>query len=151
LAVVTVQNTIKEGRFTLSQATADTKALPGGETPRKKILVVDDEESIRTLFQLILSSAGYEVLLAPDGKEAMRLAGMSRPDLVITDLVMPEKEGIETIRHLHSLYPDLKIVAMSGAFDGAFLKMAKMIGAQETLHKPISPKELLATTRRLVG
>ncbi len=117
----------------------------------KKILVVDDEESIRNLFQVILKSAGYEVLLASDGKEAVNLAGANRPDLVITDLVMPEKEGIETIRNLHAIYPSLSIIAMSGAFDGAFLKMAKMIGAQETLHKPISPKELLATIRRLVG
>jgi DNA-binding response OmpR family regulator len=117
----------------------------------KKILVVDDEESIRHLFHVILKSAGYEVFLASDGKEAMSLAGTNAPDLVITDLVMPEQEGIETIRNLHAKYPTLKIIAMSGAFDGAFLKMAKIIGAQETLHKPISPKELLATIHRLVG
>ena len=117
-----------------------------------RIVIADDEVDMRDYLQKVLPRWGHLVVgVAENGTQLASECRKTKPDLVITDLVMPEQEGIETIRHLHSIYPDLTIIAMSGAFDGAFLKMAKMIGARETLHKPISPKELLTTIKRLVG
>jgi DNA-binding NtrC family response regulator len=79
-----------------------------------RILVIDDDEQIlRTLHQ-VLEMEGHEVLDAPNGKEGMRIFEEHGADLVVTDIVMPEKEGIETIKELHEGNPDLKIIAISG-------------------------------------
>ena len=113
-----------------------------------RILVVDDEEQLRRLFRTILTSAGYEVFEADDGKQAMECVEKESLDLIITDLVMPERDGIEIIRGIHSGYPHLKIVAISGAFDGNFLKVAKAMGAYAVLLKPISIGNLLSVVHR---
>jgi hypothetical protein len=118
--------------------------------PAPRILVVDDEESVRTLFRLTLAGAGYRVVEATNGKQALAIARARHFDLLVTDLVMPEREGIETIRTLRKEQPDLKIVAVSGAFGGMFLEVAKSIGANATLAKPISSDALLATVRSLL-
>ena len=119
--------------------------------PVHSILVVDDEEAVRNLFRNILAGAGYAVTAAADGKEAMKAARQQRFDLVITDLVMPEQEGLETIRALRKERPDAKLVAVSGAFHGEFLKVAEMLGASASLMKPVSPNRLLATVQRVLS
>lgn len=120
--------------------------------PAGTVLVVDDEAGIRSLVRGILQSAGYEVLNAENGKLAMREAGGRGVDLVITDVVMPEQEGIKTIQLLRKQRPNLKIIAMSGAAAGGlYLDMAKKLGAHATLAKPITPDELLATVRRILS
>jgi CheY-like chemotaxis protein len=92
------------------------KVLQSAPSPTR-VLVVDDEPGIRDLIRQYLEVAGYEVLEAEDGRKAVGLAKTHCVDLMITDLVMPEQEGIETIRLLNREQPGLKIIAMSGASD----------------------------------
>jgi PAS domain S-box-containing protein len=115
------------------------------------ILVVDDEESIRNLFQDLLTQMGFRVRVATNGKEVLGIVDREEPALVITDLVMPIQEGIETIRILRERFPNLKIIAMSGAFSGQFLRTAKYLGADATLMKPIQPEALKQMVQELVG
>jgi len=127
----------------------DTLAAKVRETlgpPRvaARILVVDDEEGVRSLLRHILTDAGHEVLEASNGKEATERLQAEDVDLMITDLVMPEREGIEIILELHRTRPDLGIIAMSGAFGGQFLRAARLFGARATLSKPIDQDVLLA-------
>ena len=116
----------------------------------RTILVVDDEQGIQRLFQQILEPEGYMVLLASDGNEALRLLKERHDvDLVITDLVMPNCEGIETIRLIRGLYPELKIVAISGAFAGQYLKLASILGANRIMAKPVEPEDLMLVIKEL--
>jgi PAS domain S-box-containing protein len=108
------------------------------------ILVVDDEAPIRALLRDILGFEGYRVIEAVNGREAIELARTGMVDLVVTDLVMPEQEGIETITQLHRELPWLPLIAMSGAFGGEYLGIAKVLGARATLLKPIDPAALAA-------
>jgi CheY-like chemotaxis protein len=115
------------------------------------ILVVDDEAGIRKLFLEILGQDN-RVLLASDGTEALAiLRGGEAPHLVITDMVMPNQDGTETLRAVRKLCPETKIIAMSGAFGGQFMKTMELLGANATLVKPIDPDELLATVGALLG
>ena len=111
------------------------------------ILIVDDDEGVRSLFEAVLVGAGYDVSAAVDGEAALALARRRPFDVVVTDLVMPEREGIDLIRTLRRECPHVHLVAMSGAFDGRFLPMAKSLGADATLAKPVSPDQLLATIK----
>jgi len=112
-----------------------------------RILVIDDNADVRAVVADILVSAGHEVEVAEDGGGGIAIQRESPVDLVITDILMPEKEGIETIRDLKEEYPELKIIAMSGA--GARLKgtshlsAAKELGAHAVLRKPFTPDALL--------
>lgn len=125
--------------------------VPGGKNPAKmtRILIVDDDENQRVVMRLILENLGYEVLEAPNGKEGLILFGSAGADVVVTDLIMPEKEGLETIRELRRGNPGLKIVAMSGAGHQYSLKVAKFLGANAVLVKPFPPEELAKLIRHL--
>jgi signal transduction histidine kinase/CheY-like chemotaxis protein len=118
---------------------------------RGSILVVDDETGIRQLFEQLLAGEGYEVLCATNGAEALEIVRGRHLDLVITDLVMPESEGIETIRAIRIEQPNLKIIAASGVFEGQFLQAAALLGACATLLKPIGRDQLLSTVRRVLA
>ncbi len=111
------------------------------------ILVVDDEGSVRGFFEQVLTGAGHVVEVARNGAEALKMIRERRFDLLLTDLVMPEREGLEIIGILHKERPDLKIVAVSGAFGGTFLKAAQLLGAHAALLKPVSPGQLLAAVQ----
>ena len=118
-----------------------------------RILLIDDESEIRKLFIKKLAGRGYEIIEACDGKEGIKLYHETRPDLVITDLVMPEKEGIETITELKREFPDVKIIAISGGgrnAPDAYLQLAKNLGAERTFLKPIDWPELIKTVRVLL-
>jgi PAS domain S-box-containing protein len=116
----------------------------------RTILVVDDEEAVRRLLQDVLGDR-YRVLVAADGIEALEtIEGEPNLELVITDLVMPNLEGIETIQAIRKVRPGLKIVAMSGAFGGHFLKSAKVLGADAALMKPIQVDTLRKTLGELL-
>lgn len=118
--------------------------------PARTILVVDDEDAIRTLLKEFLISAGHNVYVAADGKAALELLERNGAvDLVITDLVMPNQEGLGTIQEIRLRYPKVKIIAMSGAFGGQFLKTAKLLGVAATLVKPIRQEILLETVGRI--
>lgn len=107
------------------------------------ILVVDDDPGVREVIRSMLESAGYEVMAAENGREALKILRSSHVDLILTDLVMPEQEGIETIKTLRREYPKLKVIAMSGAFGGDYLRIASYLGAHATLPKPIQMPALL--------
>jgi len=113
-----------------------------------RILVVDDDEAVRQVLQSILMNAGYSTDIACNGKEALSLMSGSGFDLIITDLVMPEQEGIETIKRLRVEYPDVKVIAMSGAFGGDYLQIARFLGAHQTLLKPIRLETVLRTVKQ---
>jgi len=136
--------------FTPAQLAVKLREVLGQSKAMGRILVVDDDDAVRGVLQKTLSDAGYEVLSARDGREAMRLVATHPFDLVLTDLIMPDQEGIETIRELHRDYPSIRIVAMSGAMDAVYLKTAELLGAGAALRKPIDGSELLRTLRELL-
>ncbi|EFK12179.1 response regulator receiver domain protein [delta proteobacterium NaphS2] len=122
-------------------------------TARKTILVIDDDESIRILLRTVLELEGYLVLEASDGVTGQQEYGKNPTDLVIMDLIMPGKEGIETIRDLRREFPDVKIIAVSGGGRiGAesYLKMAKGLGALRTLRKPFDRESLVKTVAEAI-
>ena len=111
------------------------------------IVVIDDDAMVRISIQRILEAEGYEVALAHNGREGLSLTQRLAPRLVITDIIMPEKEGIETIRDIRALDPAVRIVAISGDGIGPnvdFLRIARKLGADATLAKPFRREELLA-------
>jgi DNA-binding response OmpR family regulator len=119
-----------------------------------RILIVDDEELMREAVRIALEQDGHEVVEAENGDACLRLFSKERPDVVITDLIMPHKEGIETIRDLRRNYPDSKIVALSGRGGialNANLERARRVGADATLLKPCDFDELRETVRDLVS
>jgi two-component system, cell cycle sensor histidine kinase and response regulator CckA len=116
-----------------------------------RILVVDDEAEIRKLLRQFLEHAGYQVAEASNGRQAVAEVDAGGVALVITDLVMPEKEGIETIREMRQHHRDVKIIAMSGAFGGRFLRTAEMLGAHATLSKPVRAEQLVGTVKEVLG
>lgn len=107
-----------------------------------RILVIDDEPAVCALFRRVLSAEGHDVQVAGNGREAMDLFIENTFDLVITDLVMPDQEGLETIQSLRRKFPDIMILAVSGAFDGTQLRVAEMLGANGALGKPVAPQAL---------
>lgn len=120
----------------------------------KRILLVDDEISFARPMQKILSNAGYAVETANDGLMALEMYRRQPADLVIMDLIMPEKEGLETIPELLQLNPGLKIIAMSGGgrlTPDSYLHMATCLGAAVTLAKPFGKDELLRAVERLLA
>ncbi len=119
-----------------------------------RILIIDDDDIIRRMLCLMLTKAGYDVLAAGDGKEGIEQFRENDVDLVITDLIMPEKEGIEMIMELKTDFPDVKIIAMSGGAQmgpEGYLQLADALGAQRTLKKPIAREELLDAIAEILG
>jgi len=115
------------------------------------ILVVDDEPAVRGFLRAVLEQGGYEVIEAADGGRALRQVTAGHVDLVITDIIMPEHEGIETIRALRREVPSVGIIAISGASQGQYLKMAQMLGADAILSKPVSGELLLAMVAQVLN
>ncbi len=111
------------------------------------VLVVDDEDQVRALLRTTLEKAGYQVVEGRTGKEGLERYRESPTDLVIMDILMPGKDGLESIMELRSEYPAAKIIAITGGSQNVgsmdFLDVAKMMGARRTLHKPFQLKELL--------
>ena len=108
-----------------------------------RILVVDDERAVRSFLRTVLETAGYAVFEAEEGKQALAQAEAEQIDLVVTDLVMPGQEGMETIQALRRQLPGAGIIAISGASGGRYLQMASMLGADAVLDKPVAPRLLL--------
>lgn len=120
----------------------------------KRILVVDDETQIRTMLTLMLEQEGYTVHTAENGEEGLSLVGRYAFDLVITDMIMPVKDGLKFIMELVRDYPDLKVLAISGG--GAikaerYLTMAGYLGDIATLEKPFKREVLLGMVKQLIA
>jgi len=119
-----------------------------------RILVIDDDEQVLDMLYESLTREGYDVLRASNGEQGMRLYREEPVDLIITDLIMPEKEGIETIIELRQDFPDVKIIAMSGGGrigTKDYLNMAKIFGVQRTFTKPVAREQLLDAIRGLIN
>ena len=118
-----------------------------------RILIMDDDEQVLAMLEQTLERKGYEVETAINGKEGLKRHRENPADLIITDLVMPEKEGMETIRELLKDSPDVKIIAISGGGrvdPMGYLGTAKLLGAQCVFAKPVDRKVLLDAIRELL-
>lgn len=118
------------------------------------ILIVDDDSMVRKMLVKVFQIENYITLEASDGYSALRIFRDENVDVVITDIVMPDMEGIETIRELRKINPDVKIIAFSGggslAPDG-YLKIAASMGAKYTFQKPFDINELKEAVKKLLN
>ena len=111
-----------------------------------RILLIDDDELLRGVLAKALGYAGHEIIQAADGLQGMDLFHATQVDLVVTDLIMPVQEGVETILRLRRDNPKIPIIAISGGVTNSklYLDMAGKIGARRILPKPFTPQELIA-------
>ena len=115
---------------------------------------MDDDELLREALRVVLEGAGYEVVDASDGEAGLRLQRERPVDLVLVDIFMPERDGLEVIKALRAESPQVKIIAVSGGGRTGqieVLSAAAAFGAARTLLKPFEPRELLKTIRELLG
>ena len=126
------------------RANANSNATP----PR--VLIVDDDSDLRRLIREILQEEDILANEAENGREAQEMLQCGSYDLMITDLVMPEQEGIETIRAVRKERSNFRILAISGA-NPHWLKLARMLGADATVRKPFTPDELLQAAKSLLA
>lgn len=119
-----------------------------------RILIADDDSEIRVTLQKLLQMVGHEVELAKDGLEATRILDGETFDLMVTDIVMPNQEGLECIIGAKQKHPDLHLIAMSGGGKDRtenYLRMASTFGAEAIFMKPFSPREMLDKVNELLG
>ena len=127
------------------------------------ILIIDDEEDIRDVLQMVLERAGYDVNVASNGNVALELMHREPADLVITDIIMPEKDGVSTITEIRQKFPDVRVIAISGGggidpmaykpeaiSTTAYLAAAKQAGADHVITKPFEREELLEAVESLL-
>lgn len=118
------------------------------------ILIVEDDNELREMLKLSLIRRKYSVLEAENGKEAIKHFKPSLTDVVITDLIMPEEDGLKVIMTLRNLKPSLKIIAISGggkAGPGSYLNLAKALGADLIFSKPFSTGEMVNSIEQLLS
>lgn len=126
---------------------------PAGSEPLEytpTVLVLDDDEDCRALVTAVLSNAGFLVYALPNGRGVNEILSQNHIDLLVTDIVMPERDGIETIAALRSSHPRLPVIAMSGDAPknmNLYLAIAKKLGAFRVLNKPFRLNELLVAAR----
>ena len=117
-----------------------------------RILVIDDDNAFREMLCEMLKNEGYDVLFAVDGKEGIDIYRKELPDLIITDIIMPEKEGFETIFELSNDFPEVKILVMSGGGKGRaedYLNVTKLIpNIKGAFAKPFEMDEMLQTIKK---
>ena len=118
------------------------------------ILIIDDDYLTLNYLSKVLDRLGYEVITALNGNEGIERYSAKPVDVVITDIIMPKKEGVETIAEIKKKHPESKIIAISGGGRGCssgYLQIAKMMGADFTLEKPFSKDELIQLISRLTS
>ena len=111
-----------------------------------RILAIDDTRTLRELLCRTLRAAQYDVVEAENGEEGLSRFSEHRPDVVITDLMMPDKGGLETIYEMRAVNPAVKIIAMTGGVNGdtsSYLELAEEVGAMYKITKPFTPEQLL--------
>ena len=120
---------------------------------RPSVLIVDDDYELLRQLGAAFLAAGFDTSVAPDGEVALKIFRDRQPDLVVTDLIMPTREGIETIMALRASQQPARIIAISGGYrvgPGEFLNMAKMLGADAVLPKPFRPSRLVDLAHELL-
>jgi CheY-like chemotaxis protein len=118
------------------------------------ILVIDDDDAMRRLIVRTLSADKHKLIEAPNGEDGVKMVGELKPDAVITDILMPQQEGIQTIREIREMAPEIKIIAMSGGGSShnlMFLDVARVFGADAVLAKPFKPGELKDTVTQVLN
>ena len=118
-----------------------------------KVLVIDDDVSIRDMLAEVLGDAGYGVEAAADGVEALRMIKASPPDLIVTDIIMPEQDGVGVMLQLAKEHPNVKVIAISGGgriSPESYLYMAQKFGALKTFTKPFDINEFLDAVKELL-
>ena len=119
-----------------------------------RILVIDDDEQMRVLLQQAMQWAGFGVVTAENGRQGQQLFEEQPADLIITDLIMPEQEGLETISRLKRDYAGIKIIAISGGGrigPEAYLPAALELGADQVFSKPFDVQEIVASVKELLA
>ena len=120
----------------------------------KKILVIDDEPALLKSIRIVLEQCGYNVTIADDGIEGLELYDKGEFDLVITDILMPNKDGIKTISHIRKTNKAIPILAISGAHETGTmnnLNVAMMVGATMTLAKPFERNAFIGTVEECLS
>ena len=118
-----------------------------------RILIIDDTDEMLAMLQKVLRRSGHEVLAANNGEAGLRCLQQQPIDLVVTDIFMPEKDGIEIIRNLRRHHPQVKVIAISGGGEvspQSYLTIAEKLGAARTFYKPFNVKEFLQAVHKLV-
>jgi len=118
-----------------------------------RVLLIDDDDAFRAMLRLTLTHFGHTVIEARNGREGLDLFPDANADLVITDIVMPEKEGLEVVMELKKRQPAAKIIAISGGTrnrSSCYLHIAKALGASKVLEKPFSNEDLLDAINKLL-
>lgn len=118
-----------------------------------QILVIDDDSLQRASLRVGLEKLGHEVYTAENGRVAVKMLreGALLPGLVVTDMVMPEMDGLEVIRHFQQHLPHIPVVAMSGELPESFLQLAKRLGARAALTKPVRADKVQETLNEILG
>lgn len=119
-----------------------------------RVLIIDDDEQIRVLLKQMMEWAGFDVMVAENGRIAMQMQSEQPANLVITDLIMPEQEGLETISRLKKEYAGIKIIAISGGGrigPEAYLPAARELGADRVFSKPFDVQEVVAAVKELLN
>lgn len=115
-----------------------------------KILIIEDDDAARHSIRRTLERNGYEVIVTPDGKIGLNMIEQQAPDAVLTDIFMPEMDGLEFIRKIMKSKPDMPVIAMTGSIETPFLEAALQFGAVYGLYKPFKPEELLSTVQKVL-
>jgi len=119
-----------------------------------KVLLIDDDPTIQTVFTQFLADLGHETMQADNGKTGLRLMQQERPDLIITDIMMPEMDGLEILMKIRKDHDDIPVIAISGGLRTLpvnFLQQAKLFGAKYVFEKPVSFGVLQNAVEELIG
>lgn len=121
---------------------------------KHSILIVDDEADMRMVLSRALTAAGYEVVTVGDGRQAFEVMAQRSFDLILTDILMPEKDGVQVLTEAHRKYPKAKTIAMTGGGHippDAYLQIAGGLGANALLKKPFDPAQLVTTVNAVLA
>ncbi|PIE02885.1 MAG: response regulator [Acidobacteria bacterium] len=119
---------------------------------KKSILIIEDDRQLRQLLKIFLSNEPFEVAAVENGSAGIAYFRENGADMVITDIIMPEKDGIETLREIRKVNKNIKVIAISGGGrigPEGYLKTAQLLGANATLQKPFKRAEFLDTINRI--
>lgn len=116
-----------------------------------KILVIDDEAIVRVSCERVLKPAGYEVIVTPKGTEAIELMKKEKYDLVLTDLKMPDMDGLDVLKHIKANWPDVIVIVITGYGTISTAVQAIKLGAYEYIEKPFTPEDILNAVNKALS